>query len=306
MDLDTDHLIALCHAVDVAGDDPAAIAVMLELIGPADQDPGEVARHTTNFSKPDLDPERARQLAWLVESFRTRPELVGQVHEIELTRPTAAETERCMDELVVAIRSEPAAALALAVAETRRVDAGTSTWVTDFSPLVCALRRIDPTWLDTVIDLVPTEPGMWDAIWWELTRTNERRLVVDRLGVEALCRGWLARSNALPESDHTNIWAMQLVDQIEEWADEAVHRAVLLQLVESADDEQLWVVAAQPLEDFVNDSDDRLTWIEQNAVRNEKFRLALSGVWTTSKSAETAARIERAAGGESVPPDDEG
>ena len=73
------------------------------------------------------------------------------------------------------------------------------------------------------------------------------------------------------------------------------HREIVLSLIDTADDQQLWRVAAHPLEDFLTDNDERLTWMEQTAAQNPRFRRALGGVWTHSKEPTTAARIERVA-----------
>jgi hypothetical protein len=88
--------------------------------------------------------------------------------------------------------------------------------------------------------------------------------------------------------------AVDLVLTIAEWADEALHRQILLRLVDDADDERIWHVAAGPLEDFLTDNDHRLRWMEHQCVHHPGFQKALQGVWTHGKSPETAARIEAA------------
>ena len=123
-----------------------------------------------------------------------------------------------------------------------------------------------------------------------------RSRITDRLGVQRLVDAWLAWT---PTPDGTypdqHWWAFSLFDDIERWADEDLYRKIVLRFIDAADDEQLWHVAAHPLEDFLTDNDERLTWMEQIATQSPRFRRALGGVWTDSKEPATAARIERVA-----------
>ena len=129
-----------------------------------------------------------------------------------------------------------------------------------------------------------------------LEAAADRSRITDRLGVQRLVDAWLAWT---PGPDGTypdqHWWAFSLFDDIERWADEDLHREIVLRFIDTADDEQIWHVAAHPLEDFLTNNDERLTWMEQIAAQNPRFRRALGGVWTHSKGPTTAARIERAA-----------
>ena len=201
------------------------------------------------------------------------------------------DADTALVELVELVRVDPGAALAHAVRICRAVAAEEERWLTDFDALVVALRRIDPSWLAVVIDLVPSEKALWDTVNWALRSTDdERRLIVDRLGVGLLSETWLADSSAPDQYS----WASSLLGDIEEWADEDLHRSILLRLIADADDEQIWHVAAAPLEDFINDDPERLLWVEQQAAADPRFRLALTGVWTSGKSDEVAQRVDRA------------
>ena len=78
-----------------------------------------------------------------------------------------------------------------------------------------------------------------------------------------------------------------------------IHRALLVQIALSAGDEALLTFAAGPLEDFVSDDPDDLTWLEEQCRTHERMRIALRGVWCASHvSAETLQRLDRMAGAE--------
>ena len=239
MALDRDRLVELCRAIDESGDDPEQVALMEEMIVTARPDPDDVGRAASEFESIGADPLKAFQLGWLVESYRASPEIACRLGELSMTRPIDPATALRLAALVEEVRPDPAGALALAATELRRVNAGEVPFVTDFEGLFLALRRIDEKWLDAVIDLVPVEPGVWDAIHAVLRASQERRLIVDRLGIERLTRAWLRHSASLPDGERVHGWADELVRSIEEWADEELHRAVLLRLIENADDEQI-------------------------------------------------------------------
>jgi hypothetical protein len=93
-------------------------------------------------------------------------------------------------------------------------------------------------------------------------------------------------------------WALDAVNLIWEWGDEARVRGVLDLLVEYApNDAALEVVGAGPIEDFVKDwSESRLAWIEDRAAMSSRFRRALGIVWIWSLPDDIFERVERAAG----------
>ena len=81
------------------------------------------------------------------------------------------------------------------------------------------------------------------------------------------------------------------------YRDRDLIRSLLIKLVEYANSDQLGVIGAGPLENFVSDDEDDLRWIETRCASNEGFRVALSGVWCASSvSAGTMERLDAAAG----------
>jgi hypothetical protein len=260
-----------------------------------------VLRLAGEFEAHGSDAESASYFGRLVESFRVSPEIVARMDDVKTKRPHHVTAAVQLAELMDAVRPHPDLALQLALAELRSVRAGVAEWTTDFQALFVVLRSLDPIWLDALIDLVPEEPAVRDGVESMLRASNDLRLIVDRLGLERVAAGWLAASSSdEPTADDTpGWWAMDLVMTIEEWADEDLHRAVLLRLVDDATDEQLWHVAAGPLEDFLTDDSTRLDWMEQVAAHDPRFRAALAGVWTSGKSPVAAARIAAVAPEES-------
>ena len=204
MALDRDRLVELCRAIDESGDDPEQVASMEEMIETARPDPDDVGRAASEFESIGADPLKAFQLGWLVESYRASPEIASRLGELSMTRPIDPATALRLAALVEEVRPDPAGALALAVTELRRVNAGEVPFVTDFEGLFLALRRIDEKWLDAVIDLVPVEPGVWDAVHAVLRASQERRLIVDRLGIERLTGAWLQHSASLPDGERSS------------------------------------------------------------------------------------------------------
>ena len=136
----------------------------------------------------------------------------------------------------------------------------------------------------------------WEPVNDHLETAANRSRMTDRLGAQLLVDAWLAFT---PTADGTypdqHWWAFSLFDDVERWADEDLHREIVLRFIDTADDEQIWHVAAHQLEDFLTDSDERLTWMELVAAQSPRFRRALGGVWTHSKQPTTAVRIERLA-----------
>lgn len=96
------------------------------------------------------------------------------------------------------------------------------------------------------------------------------------------------------DSDDPDWWAVEL------WLDPLpadVRRSGLIALVDTVDDDQLGMVGAGPLEDFVSDDDDDLRWLEEQAALNARLRQALRNAWVvTSVAPETLARLDAAAG----------
>src|SRR5262245_50124916 len=59
------------------------------------------------------------------------------------------------------------------------------------------------------------------------------------------------------ETTHPDWWAVQIFFDREIFERQDLYRALLLKLVEHADDERLGAVGAGPLEDFVSDNEDK-------------------------------------------------
>jgi hypothetical protein len=98
------------------------------------------------------------------------------------------------------------------------------------------------------------------------------------------------------DGDDPDEWASLLVTDIEE-LDELRARCLLDRLVDRAPNDDLEVVGAGPLEDFVKGhNEDRLLWIEARAASSARFRQALACVWIWSLEPQVFARVERAAG----------
>jgi hypothetical protein len=108
------------------------------------------------------------------------------------------------------------------------------------------------------------------------------------------------RYNAEKDSpgEHPDWWAVSVRMNSDFLARPDLVRAVVLAMIDSApDDNALGYVGASILEDYVSDNEDTVRWIEEQATKSERFRLALQNVWCAKRvSAETFARIERAAG----------
>jgi hypothetical protein len=228
-----------------------------------------------------------------------RDRLIDLCHVVDEAEDDAR--PMAMMDLVAYVRENPESALQLALEVLREVDADELTFVTDFASLIQALRQIDERWLDRTLQLLPAEPSLLDGVEWALRGTNELHLVVDRLGLDLLSRTWFTHY-AADVADHNapTWWASSFVMDLDNWADEDRHRSVLLRLIEDADGQSLWDVAAGPLEDFITSDEDRLQWMEYQAAHNPKFKAALAGVWTYGKDPATAARVAAIAPAESV------
>lgn len=162
--------------------------------------------------------------------------------------------------------------------------------MTDYSDVLVAISNIDTSWRRTIIDHVRVEPAMWSSVRFAFGDALGR-LIVDQFGIDGLARPWIDHARASKNDKASLWWAWDTVNNAEDWADEQVHRLLLVRLVDLADDDTIWDVAAGPLEDFVADRDGRLDWIEQQAAVSSKFVDALSGVWTHGKDAVTDTRI---------------
>jgi hypothetical protein len=111
---------------------------------------------------------------------------------------------------------------------------------------------------------------------------------------------WLRYQRADADSaDHPDWWAVSLWHS-DAWLehDEARVRAVVLALVASCEtDDDFDVLGAAVMEVLVDDDEDRLRWIEEQASASPAFRRSLANVHTWGSDPDhVAARVERAAG----------
>ena len=293
--LDEQLVLALCDVIFEDVEDPESVALfaVLETTPVPIKELTELAQQ---FEAGGADPDHALYLARLVKNHEDLPDIVQRLDELAATRVPDPRITHLRERLAEHIHDQQPEAFDFLVAELRCRRNVSPHGDAALGALLDALATLDDTWITTAIDLLPTEPTLWEAVESHLrTRASTRRLI-DRLGIQCLVDAWLLRTD---ESDGTRPeacwWASSLVSDVELWADESLHREILLKFVETADDQQIWEVAAGPLEDFLTDNDDRLAWMEQTAAQNPRFRFALSGVWTYGKAPATAARIERAA-----------
>ena len=138
------------------------------------------------------------------------------------------------------------------------------------------------------------------------------RSILDNEGAEALrshvsvddvaaawCR-YMARSMLHPsgapdwEGDPDG-WAAELYFEDEFW--DIPRRETFISLIAelAPNDDVLLTVGAQGLEDFINDDEDCLLWVEGQAAASDKFRKALQNVYVSGLKPETVSRLERAA-----------
>lgn len=295
MALDRDRLRQLCWAIDGSHDGPDEMALWAEMWQTTQVDREALRSRTAELSA--FDPHLAPEVALIIETIGANPLIFDQLDALRKQRPTHPMTALLRALLVDHVAVDPAGALQMTLAELRRVEAGSIEWSTNFEEVIVALRTIDPTWLDTVIDLLPAEPDLFDTVSAALGE-DEIRLIIERLGVQKFCDSWLADS-----AEGTYTWASRLMFSDSAWASEETRRAILLQLIADAHGEQFWHVAAHPLEDFLNDDTARLEWMEEQAASNPRFRAALAGVWTSGTTAETAERIAAVTPDEEVEPD---
>jgi hypothetical protein len=128
---------------------------------------------------------------------------------------------------------------------------------------------------------------------------------------DAYCR-YAARLAASEKSiewkDDPDGWAAELYFELTEprnrqggWSpdDERRRREFLRFIADAApNDAVLSFIGAGPFEDFITDDEDRIRWIEEQALRSAKFRKALANVWVWRLPEEAFLRLERAAGTE--------
>lgn len=291
--LDEPYLLALCDVIFEDVDDPEyrALFAVLETTPVPIEELSELA---AQFEAGGADAEQALYIARLMKNHEAMPNIVQRLDEISATRVPDPQITALRARLAEHIRDEQPEAFDFLRAELRARRAASPHGDPELGPLLDALVSLDGEWLNTAIDLLPTEPTLWEPVESHLRNAASKRRIVDRLGIQSLVDAWLL---SIGEPDGTwpdaYWWASSLILDVERWADEGFHREILLRLVEAADDEQIWVVAAGPLEDFLTDDNDRLSWMEQTADQNPRFRVAVSGVWTHGKAPATAARIDR-------------
>jgi hypothetical protein len=108
----------------------------------------------------------------------------------------------------------------------------------------------------------------------------------ERVTVEDAADAWwryaLAPDDERSEQsyEHSEWWTVELWWESAFLRNEALVRATLLALIDRAPaGADLGYAGAGPLEDFINEDEDRLRWVEEQAERSEDFRRALSNVW---------------------------
>ena len=292
---DDQYVLALCHLIFEGDDDPqyaALFAVLADTPSPVD----EWISLARQFEFNGADPDHASYFARLVNAHSARPDIVHRLDELAATRVPDPRITHLQALLVEHIRDQQSEAFDFLQMELRERQIASAHGDPALDPLLDALATLDDRWINTAIDLLPTEPTLWEPVNDHLEAAADRSRITDRLGAQLLVDAWLAWT---PTPDGTypdqHWWAVSLFDHIERWADEDLHREIVLRFIETADDEQIWHVAAHPLENFLTDNDERLTWMEAIAAQNPRFRRALGGVWTHSKEPTTARRIELAA-----------
>ncbi|MGB8862319.1 MAG: DUF6869 domain-containing protein [Ilumatobacteraceae bacterium] len=293
--LDEQFVLALCDVIFEDVDDPESVALLavLETTPVPIEELSELAQQ---FEAVGSDPQHALYLARLVKNREDLPDIVQRLDELAATRVPEPRITHLRARLAEHIHDQQPEAFDFLVAELRSRRDVSPHGDAELGPLLDALATLDDTWINTAIDLLPTEPTLWEPVESHLRAHASKRRIIDRHGIQCLVDAWLLRTEG-PDGTRPDEcwWASSLVGDVERWADESLHREILLQFVETAADERIWEMAAGPLEDFLTDNDDRLSWMEQTAAQNPRFRFALSGVWTYGKAPATAARIERAA-----------
>jgi len=123
------------------------------------------------------------------------------------------------------------------------------------------------------------------------------------VSVDGIAAAWCRASSSADEEgglddDNPDWWSIQLWMSSSWWRRRDLVREGLLALLERADDPDVLAhVAAGPLETFIDDSEDDLAWLEEQAECSPRFREALKRVWIWDHPPEVFDRVERAAGG---------
>jgi len=93
-------------------------------------------------------------------------------------------------------------------------------------------------------------------------------------------------------------WALEFwVGGAPVYDDQAIVQLGLVALADRAPQgSEVSHLGAGPLENYVNDDDDRLSWLEQQAQRSVFFQKALGTIWCDDLTEASIRRLERAAG----------
>jgi hypothetical protein len=110
---------------------------------------------------------------------------------------------------------------------------------------------------------------------------------------------WMRYQRSGAESvDHPDWWAVELWIDPDWWEhDERLVRDGVLALVAICQtDDEFDLVGAAVMEVLVEDDEDRLRWIEEQAAASPAFRRSLADVWIWDEPDHVFQRVERAAG----------
>lgn len=167
-------------------------------------------------------------------------------------------------------------------------------YLDEYSLAVRAIRDIDTTSLHRLFDLLLQEPSLWAPIKDSYDDWSGVSELVDHLGEGALSQAWHHYQRT---EDPASWWAIDLVMDLNRWADKSRVRRLLLRLVADADDNTIVDVGCVPLEDFVSDDPEDLAWLEAQCAVNESMRTALGCVWCSRRVTDaTLRRLDAAAG----------
>lgn len=242
--LDDQYVLALCHLIFEGDDDPeyaALFAVLADTPAPVD----EWISLAQQFDSDGTDPGHASYLARLVNAHSARPDIVNRLDELTATRGPDLRIKHLQTLLVEHIRDQQLEAFDFLRTELRDRRNASPHGDSALDPLLDALVSIDDRWINIAIDLLPTEPTLWEPVNDHLETAANRSRITDRLGAQLLVDAWLAFT---PTADGTypdqHWWAFSLFDDVDRWADEDLHREIVLRFIDTADDEQIWHVAA--------------------------------------------------------------
>jgi hypothetical protein len=125
--------------------------------------------------------------------------------------------------------------------------------------------------------------------------------LMQRVTLEEIADVWW-RAKLRPETIEWNdpdFWALEFWMDPPLWEREDLLRRAILTLVERAPAQaDLGHIGASILEVFINEDDERLRWVEEQAERSSAFRKALANVWISDLPSDVFLRVERAAGTE--------